>query len=243
MKFEADSIQGVLFVATGQHQEDALQLWGSLFPDDAPDGFQRAVSSPSLLSTAQGDRDGLLTIIKAQVGRIDISVVQSPPEGASDLVGPPRIADIAGGAAKVSELVKRIAGRSKVFRAAVVLDLAKTVEAGAEAAEILKCVPDFPFPNNAIDVSLQFNSRKNFEFSSDFEMNRLCAWNAGQVGFIQGPDAQPQAMVMTPYVGFRIDVNSAPQVPLPFDAIDQAIDDLVAEALAIADAGVNRFLS
>jgi hypothetical protein len=40
MDFQADSIQGVLFLAPGQRQEDALKLWGELFPNDSPDGFQ-----------------------------------------------------------------------------------------------------------------------------------------------------------------------------------------------------------
>lgn len=244
MDFAADSIQGVLFLSPSQHQDDALKLWDILFPNDPPDGFQRATpTSPALNSSAHGDRQGFQTTVNAQVGRIDLILAQSPQVQPSDS-GPPRIAEVHGAAIKAAEFLKRLARQLKAFRAAMVIDLSKTVQTGNEAAEIIGYLPGFPFPANVSDLGLQFNSRKSFQFSTDFEMNRMCTWSSGQVGFVKGPNMQPSSMVvLTPYVGLKIDVNSAPQLPLPFDKIPTAIDELTTEALAIESEGVTRLIS
>jgi len=144
----------------------------------------------------------------------------------------------------LSEQLSWLASGLRVVRAAIVFELAKTVSKGSESSEILKNLPGYPLPENATDVNVQFNSRKNFAFSEDREMNRLCAWSSGQVGFIMNPQLQgSNVMMMTPFVGFKIDVNSAPQMPLPPDGVHQAIDELAAEALAIASEGITRFQS
>lgn len=240
MEFQADSIQGVLFFVPGQPQGDALKLWGELFPGDSPDGFQRVTTSPALNSSAHGDRQGFQTTVNSQVGRVDIVIAHSPQPLPAE-AGPPRIADVPAGVAKVVDLLKKLSATTKVFRAAIVLDLAKTVMAGDESSEILKNLPNYPFPANVSDVSLQFNSRITFNFAPDFQMNRLCAWTSGQVGFVMNPQMQgPNFMVMTPYVGLKIDVNSAPQMPLPSDSINHVIDELSSEVLAIAAEGVGR---
>jgi hypothetical protein len=241
MDFQADSIQGVLFLAPGQRQEDALKLWGELFPNDSPDGFQRFNNSPALNSSAHGDRQGFQINVNAQVGRIDVILAHSPQALPSD-AGPPRIADVPAATAKVVELLKRLAANLKVIRTAVVLELAKTVARGGEAVEILNNLPGYPLPENVTDVNIQFNSRKSFAFDAEREMNRLCAWSSGQVGFIMNPQLQGRnLMMMTPFVGLKIDVNSVPQTPLSADVINQALDELAAEAVAIAAEGVARF--
>ncbi|MGQ2940285.1 hypothetical protein [Blastomonas fulva] len=242
MEFQADSIQGVLFLMPNQQQGDALQLWGNLFPSDSPDEFQRATNSPALNSSAGGERGGVHVTLNAQVGRIDLIFSQPPASGSID-AGPPRISDIAGSVAKVVELLKKLGSESRVIRAAIVLDLAKTVAPGDEASEVLQNLPGFPFPANVSDVNLQFNSRKMFDFSQDFLMNRLCLIVSGQVGFVIGQTMpNPSTMKMVPYVGFKVDINSAPQMTLPQGSLDVVIDELALEALALANEGIGRLI-
>lgn len=237
MDFQANSIKGALFFVPGQPQGDALKLWGELFPGDSPDGFRRVTAtSPALNSSAYGDRQGFQTTIDVQVGRVDVVIAHSRPPLSTES-GPPRIADVAAGIAKVVDLLKRLSATTKVIRTGIVLELAKTVMAGDESSEILKNLPDYPFPANASDVNLQFNSRRGFNFSPDFQMNRLCTWTSGQMGFV----VNSQIRDLAPFVSFMIDVNSAPQMHLPLDIVNNAIDELLSEALAIAAEGIGRF--
>ncbi len=241
MDLQADSVQGVLFLTPGQQQDDALKLWEHLFPGDSPDGFQRANPSPSLLSTALGERTGHRVMVNAQVGRIDIILNQSP--AIVDLSGsPPRIADVPAAARRMGELMKLMAGRLKVLRIALVLDLAKTVSPGVETAELLHFLPGYPFPKNVTDVSVQFNSRKTFESVPNIDMNRLCVWTTGQIGFIQSQPVQGTGMmIMSPVVNVRVDVNSAPEARPPVDSVTPIIDEILAESLEIYAEGLKRF--
>lgn len=242
MNFQADSIHGVLFPVPGQHQDDALKLWGSVFPNDSPDGFQRATSSPSLNSSASGEREGFNTTINAQVGRIDLILTHPLPQVPVD-PSPPRMGDIAGATARITDLMKRIILNMKVGRVAIVLDLAKSITPGSESEVLLQSLPNFPFPDNVSDVNLQFNSRRSFETVPDLLMNRLCTLATGQVGFVINPQIQGSSvMKMTPYVGLKIDVNSNGNFQFPAEVVGSIINELSAEVLAIAGEGVKRLL-
>jgi hypothetical protein len=241
MNLDADGIQGVLFLPPGQHQDDAIQVWGQLFPNDNPDGFQKASASPSLASTATGERDSYNVAINAQVGRIDI-VLSSPPGSMVPTSGPPRISDVRAAASHMAELMKRLVARIQAVRVALILDLAKTVARGSEGRELMNLLPGFPFPNNSTDIGVQFNSRRPFDAAPDIPMNRLCGWSSGQYGFIQSPQISSGALIVSPFVGVKIDVNSAPEFRVPTEKLSSMIDDLLAEAVCIYSDGSERLI-
>ncbi len=243
MGFEADGIQGVLFFHPSHHQPDAREYWSKLFPEQDADGYQKAATnSPTLASTAHGQIDGLLIRITAQVGRLDL-VASAPQELAAPSSQPPRLVNWDGATRLVAQLLKRIAAEARVFRAAMVIDLGQNLNPGQESAQILNCLPGFPFPSNVSDVSMQFNVPKPFSRSPDFQMNRLCSLAAGQLALVAQLAGNPQPgqpMMMSSFLGLKVDVNSEPRVPLAPDLVDAAIDELAEEALAISRDGVGR---
>lgn len=239
MKLDADSVQGVLFLSRGQSQDDAHALWSSLFPSQSPDAFQRSAKSPNLSSSASGEVANFLVTINVQIARIDIVLAATEPANRED--GPPRVADVEQASLKLTALMKRVCERNRIVRTAVILDLARTIVRSEEAAAIKEALPGFPFPDNATDFVLQFNSRSKVGVG-DIEMNRLCQWTVGNVGYLRGGMLpRPQNMVaMVPYFGLKIDVNTIPEISISQDDVPLIIDYLAKEALAIRDAGVAR---
>ena len=244
MILNADSIQGVLFTVQGTDQDDALKLWEMLFPNDQPDGFQRATSSPNLQSTASGERGGHNILITSQVGRVDLVVAPPAPSPVEDIIsGVPRISDVTGAAEKVAVYMKQLAVRLAVSRIALVLDTAVTVPYNGEGSALAALLSGVPLPTNATEVVFQFNARRNFDTSPEVIMNRLCTWSSGQVGFIQGgPGVHLNRTVkMSPFVGLKIDINSAAETRITAEKCSSAIDELCVEALLIHNQGLARF--
>ncbi len=242
MDLQADNVQGVLFLTPGQAQDDAIKLWESLFPGDSPDAFQRANTSPSsiLVSTASGERSGHQVVVTANVGRIDITLY--PPQATIGSPVPARIADVAGAAKHLASMLKLFTERLEVLRIALVLDLSKTVSPGGESAALLELLPEFPFPKNVLDVALQFNSRRPLTTVPDLEINRLCIWTTGHIGVTQIVPGRGHVMMRTsPFVGIKVDINTAPEAPPTSGASALIIDEMLAESLIIYHDGLKRF--
>lgn len=241
MDLKADSVQGVLFLTPGQQQVSAHQLWERVIPGDSPDNFQRAVNSPNLMSTASGERDGRYMTIAVQVGRIDITLSAPMTRVDSTSVFPPRIDDVQSAAERIAKLMKSCSDGSNIIRLAIVLDLAKTVTNGTESTELSRYLPNVSLPPGAIDVNIQFNVRGEFPSLPGAQMNRLCSWNAGQLGFFQAFPIHGSNLVVTSgFVGVKIDVNSAPEVLPPAGKAGDLIEDLLRESLAIYLQGSSR---
>ncbi|WP_156963692.1 hypothetical protein [Muricoccus aerilatus] len=245
MDLQADSVQAVAFMAPGQQQRTALQLWEALFPGDAPDSFQRATgSTPSLASNAAGARDGHNIMITSQVGRIDIFLGKVP---SADDAGPPRIADVQAAVTRAAGFLRVTADRVAPVRIALVLDLSKSIEGGMESTSLMELLPGVGIPPDATDVTLQFNVRRAFGVASEIGMNRLCSWAHAQIGMMTTPMMPGQLMQIpmanmkfTPIVNVKIDVNSAPEARLSSDLVPALIEELRVEALAIYEEGFAR---
>jgi len=239
MEFNAESVQGVIFLNPTVKQDDALGLWSLIFPGETPDGFQKQSNSPALNTSASGDRFGFTVNLNTQVGRIDLSL--SPTAASFDpTLGPPVITDVPAAATQLGNLLKRLAVNLLPVRVAIVLNLVKLLSPGEVVQEVIKNLPAFPIPDGATDVMVQFNVRTTFPSLPDLEMNRLCAWNQGEV-ILFNADRHPSFGTTYPFLGMKIDVNTIPQKIMPDGAAAFILDDLLIEALAIADAGITRF--
>jgi hypothetical protein len=237
MDLQADSVQGVLFLTPGQPQVDALKLWDRLFPGDSPDGFQRASPSPSLESSAAGERKGHRVAVSTQVGRIDLTITKAglnTPEK-----GPPRVSDVLGAAERMAGLLKAMAKGNGVVRIALVVELGKTVPRGSEGKELLQLLKGFPFPANAMDIVVQFNSRTTSKVEPLVEINRLCTFSSGHAGFVtNSPGVGSGVVLMTYYVGLKIDVNTAPETRFSGHNVDSIVDNLLSESRSIYQNGL-----
>jgi hypothetical protein len=243
MSFQADSIQGVIFVTPGSSQEDALKLWDHVFPGDTPDGFNRNTSLPSLQSSATGMRAGYSVTVTAQVGRIDLVLGGQLQPGISPFAGPPRIADVEGSAKVVAHYLQQLLPFTSAIRMAMVLELGQTIEPGSEATVLQETAPQVPFPPGSTDLQFQFNKRRNFVCAPELQMNRLYNLNSGIFQFFSaGLGTKPgMTSLSTPYVGMKIDVNSAQESVLPGDKAAAVADELLAEVMAILNEGFERF--
>jgi len=241
MNLQADSVHGVLFVAPGQQQDEALKLWDFLFPGHSPDGFQRNTSSPSLASTASGERNGYQVGLTAQVGRIDITINKQQNTFDAN-AGPPRIANVADALNQLVGLMKKVVGRVNVHRIGIILDLSKTVARGTENAELMHLLAGFPFPDNASDISVQFNSRVLLEGVANTEINRLCTWASGQFHFIPNAPVPSHALVPTPFVNVKIDINTIPTLRLAASDAELVLDAMLAESRALYAEGLKRLI-
>jgi hypothetical protein len=247
MKWEADGIQAVIFTPPGVHQNDAITQWGSLFPGDSPDSFQKAAaSSPTLNSAASGEREGYAVSLNVQVGRIDLNV--GPTVGiihAATPESPPRMSDVRDVVHKTAALANRIIAAVQPIRIAIVLDLAVTVPYGNELATFVEALPEIPLPAAALEPTFQLNVRRPFNADPSIRMNRLCYWTTGTVGFMQafqGPKAVSNVQ-MTPFVGYKIDCNTAPEDRIASGTGDVLMAEAVAEALALYEGGYSRLLN
>ncbi|MFC7611652.1 hypothetical protein [Teichococcus aestuarii] len=233
----------MIFVLPGNEQADAPKIWERLFPGDAPDGYQRAkANTPTLISSASGQRGNYTWTVNSQVGRIDIicqSSIQPQPGGPV-----PRIVDISDAAFTLCGMMKKLNQGTKIARLAMVFELSKSVSPGTEGKELRKMLSVFPFPETVTDVSMQFNVRKHFVSSPATQMNRLCAWANGQLAFIGGPGMPFGApLPMIPFVGCKVDVNTAPETHPPEDKLEAILDELVSEGLQICADGAARLLA
>lgn len=247
MNWEADSVQAVILTQPGVHQDDALKLWSKIFPGDSPDGFQKATtSSPSLMSTASGERNGYAIALNAQVGRITVNV--TPSQSIMQTVSPaspPRISDVVTVTHRVADYVRRLIIGENPNRIAIILDLATTYVQGDDRAVFVEALPQIPVPENAQEPTFQINVRRNFTCYSTLRMNRICNWTTGSVGFVQAfPGMQtPTNMMMTPFLGFKIDCNSAPEDRIPEGFGESVIAEVAAEALNLYYGGYGYLLN
>jgi hypothetical protein len=70
-------------------------------------------------------------------------------------------------------------------------------------------------------------------------MNRLGTWTVGQVGFVQNNLQAP--LILSPFVGMRIDVNTAPEARPPASALPAIIEEILSESLRIYDEGFEGY--
>ncbi|WP_156347311.1 MULTISPECIES: hypothetical protein [unclassified Sphingomonas] len=240
MQWQADTIQAIVYYLPNDPTYGAAEIWGQLFPGDSPDAFQRNPTSPVLESSASGERRGHNVAINSRQGQLIINinpVFQSIPGLTPPLSEPPRIQNIEDATFLVIEFAKIVSVARSVARIALVLDLARTVPNGFPSVDLLKSsLPHVFFPENAIEPSYGFNAQRRFEVADHITMNRICAWTTGQVTFFAGntPGTVSNASVSTTnYLGFKIDVNSMPTVPLIGAPIREMWDELSREAVAV----------
>ncbi|WP_126665520.1 hypothetical protein [Croceibacterium ferulae] len=195
-------------------------------------------------TNASGQRDNHSVMVKSQVGRIDCVLTATGEHANVPSGGPPRINDVEAATALASSYLYKLTGHLKVIRVALVLDLATTVQRGSEIAAMKDLVHPLHLPDQSIDVVLQFNVRRPFELAPGL-MNRLVTWTSGQVGYVQVTPGVMMGtpMVMTPYVGLKIDANSAPETPFDQSHLEKVIEELQSECLAIYVEGASRFLT
>jgi hypothetical protein len=243
MDWQADSIQGVIFVAPGEAQEDAISLWGTVFGGESPDGFQKVTASPTVVTHATGLRDGNPITLMSQLGRIDILAGPGPAVAPAPNSPPPRIDDVPTVASRVTDYLMRLTKTCRPIRAALVLDLSSNVERGRESDRLQTALPGV-FPVGATEPHFQFNVPRPFEALPDLQMNRLCTYTGGEMGFIMmgsPPALGGGPIATTPYIGLRIDVNSAADNRIPTGKADEVILELLREALIIRDEQISRF--
>lgn len=244
MDFQADSVQGVIFVAQGQQQGDAQDIWEQVFAGDRPDGYQRPLASPTLTSNANGLRGGYNVNIIAQVGRIDITLA-TQIDPASNLNGPPRIADIQAAVKFVANLLQTISAKANPVRVAIVLDMAITVSHGTDSTKLREILGKFPLPENSTDIALQFNSRKVLDRPDGAALNRMCLWNSGQMGFLQSNNPHGALgggiMMMSSFVGMKVDVNTLQEFRVTAENVSGLIEEISKEVIAIGEEGLGRF--
>lgn len=236
----ADSVQGVLFPEHGTKQEDAKNLWGRVFPGDEPDQYQKATASPTLVSTASGEREGCGVAISVQVGRINLIIGPVQPNGlAGPQDGPPRLANVPEITLRLGNYLKRISANYKITRAAIVVDFAKTAPLELVSRMMLDEIPFLNLPKDSTDINIQFNVRRSLKIDPDIALNRLCNWVTGQVGFLVGNGlVSPNQISLTPYIGMKVDVNTAPEHNISHLEIESVIDEICGEAMSIAHTGL-----
>ena len=245
MKLKADTVQGVVFTNPRATQIDAMALWAQLFPGDTPDGFQRNVNAPNLLSTASGERNGYNLTVNSQVGRVDLVI--GPSVSTLGIVSPsepPRIDDIEGATIHLTDLQKRIADLCTAIRLSVVLDTGVTVARGEEANAVQELLEGVAIPSGAVNVNFQFNVPVMSESVSGLPINRHCLFNSGEVGFFQAaptPVGIPQRVNTTPFVGIKADVNTHPRNSIPPGSYAAVIDELAAHAVKVVRNGMKSF--
>ncbi|MEG3169927.1 hypothetical protein U1737_17180 [Sphingomonas sp. LB3N6] len=247
MDWKADSVQAVMFIPPTDTQRDALALWALVFPNNSPDAFQKAAASPNLHSSASGERNGFNITIGSQVGRIDVSFgpVMPPMFGLQPVLAPPRISDIQGAVYGANAILKTLGGIFSPSRIAIVLDMAVTVAAGNEVSVLRSALPSIPIPDNSSDTVVQFNVPRSFEKYPMLPMNRLCTWSVGEIGFIIGNNlgtAVNNGFQLTRFVGFKIDLNTAPNHALLGYDVSILADELAAEAGLLLRDGLGRLL-
>lgn len=243
MDWQADSIQGVIFVAPGEAQQDAISLWGTVFDGDSPDGFQKATASPTVVTHATGLRDGNPITLTSQLGRIDIIAGPGPTVTPAPNSPPPRIENVPAVATRVTDYLRRLAKTCRPIRAALVLDLGLSIQRGRESEELRAALPGV-FPVGAVEPHLQFNVPRPFETLPDLQMNRLCTYTGGEMGFIMmgsPPALGGGPIATTPFIGLKVDVNSAGDNRIPTGKADDVISELLSEALAIREQQIARF--
>ena len=242
MSFKADNVQVVLFPYPGTaDNEDAMQLWTRVF-GDTPDGFQKAAASPILSSSASGERNGFQLSLTVQVGRIQL-VIQAPAAAAqiSPFSGPPRMDNPEKPIRRAAELLKAFAKAIRPSRVAIVTELGQTVDRGTQDSVLRKELEKLNLPHGVTDLGFQLNLRRPFNAYPSLEMNRLLAWQSGEVGFLpNAPGVSFSGPIPTiPFVGFKIDVNTPPNILLNQEEIDVIADELEEEALSLLAKGIS----
>lgn len=233
MALEADTVQSVVFVEASQPQDDALRLWQAIFPDDSPDGYQKATALPTLMSTASGIRENVSVHLAVQVGRIDVACLPSGnPSLHNGKVRSAKIADMRAASATLERLVRRLVEKIEATRMAVVIDTSATVDTSGPTDILKGLLPSVRLPENSSDVIFQLNVRKYLP-SVEIEINRLCTWSTGEVQFISAGTGGLPPIVRNPIVSMKADVNTVPEVRLSREQTIAVVPFLVEEALSL----------
>lgn len=243
MDWQADSIQGVIFTAPGEAQADAISLWAKLFSGETPEGFQKVTASPTGVTHATGLKNGNPITLTSQLGRIDIVAGPASEVVPTNHEPPPRIANVPEVANWIARYLMTLAETSRPIRAALVLDLGATVEPGHKN-DALRISLGGVLPMGATDPVFQFNVPKTFAKLPDLTMNRLCTYTSGEMGFIimgSPPALGGGPVATTPYIGLKIDVNTAADTRIPASFVNIAIGEMLSEALAIRRLELARF--
>jgi hypothetical protein len=242
MTWEADGIVGVIFVAPQSKQEDANVYWEMLFPGVLPNSVQR--NGPNLQSIATGQIEQKLYAISVQVGRIDFSVsaVRAGPPPKDGTI--PRIVDLAGQTIEIGQFMKRVASNVAAIRLAIVPELSRTVSAGEEFAAMRQELRALPLPAEGSDLTFSLNVRMT---SGPIVLNRLLNWTAGHIGYLETPIVPGVPMpatplLLSPFIGLKIDVNTIPEQALDGLDVGDVIDRICAEAVTLAAEGLPRLM-
>ena len=243
-QFGADTIVAGLFPLYGTRSDNASSLWAFIFEDDGPDGYQRTTNSPSLHSTANGIREGYNVVISAQTGRIDITLTAAISDDADVSSDVPRIGDVEAACAFSEHLLSKLVQKIHPARLAHLCELARSVGEGEEDEVSRQILKSIRLPNDAGDLSFRINRRRHFETVPDLEMNRILQLSSGRAGFakMQPTEIDPRQFTMIPFVGLKIDVNTAPEYRVPEGRANDTVNEVFEEAAILRAEKFERLL-